>query len=106
MCKGKVRAFLKNPSAKRAGELLNLSRKQLRILTGPLTGHCCLKGHLFCDRCKQASEMVSHVLCDCDSLATLSCRHLGCNFMKPGDSEDVFVSKIVHFAQGAGLLNE
>jgi hypothetical protein len=72
--KGRVRAFFKKPSVKKAGELLSLSRNQLRIMTGLLTGHCHLKGHLFkiglvyspeCDRCKQASKMASHVLCDC-----------------------------------------
>jgi hypothetical protein len=55
-------AFLKKPSAKKAGELLSLNRNQLRIMTGLLTGHCHLKGQLFqmgllnspkCDRCKQ-----------------------------------------------------
>jgi hypothetical protein len=68
-----TRDFLKGPSARRAGELLNLNRNQLRILTGLFTGHCHLKGHLFklglvdspeCDRCKQASETASHVLGD------------------------------------------
>jgi hypothetical protein len=53
-----------------------------------------------------ASEMASHVLCNCDALATLRFRHLGCHFMKPGDFEDISVSKILHFVQGAGLLNE
>ena len=43
--KGKRRVLFKIPSAKRAGKLLNLSRKQLRILTGLLIGHCHLKGH-------------------------------------------------------------
>ena len=51
----------KNPSAKKVGELLILSRNQLRILTGLLTGHCHLIGHLIklglvnipeFDRCK------------------------------------------------------
>jgi hypothetical protein len=42
-----AKGFLKRPSAKRAGQLLSLSRNQLRILTGLLTGHCHLKGHLF-----------------------------------------------------------
>ena len=50
--------------------------------------------------------MASHVLCDCETLATLRFRHLGHHFMKPGDFEDVSVSKILHFVQGAGLLNE
>jgi hypothetical protein len=56
-----VKGFLKKPSATKAGELLNLSRNQLRIMIGLLTGHCFLKGHLFklglvnspkCNRCK------------------------------------------------------
>jgi len=74
-----AKGFIKKPSAKRPGELLTLSRNLLRILTGPLTGHFFMKGHLFCDRCKQASEMVSHVLCDYDALATLGYRSLSCN---------------------------
>ena len=48
--KGKLRAFFKKnpqPKKKKTGELPNLSRKQLRILTWLLTGHCLLKGHLF-----------------------------------------------------------
>jgi hypothetical protein len=84
-------------------------------LTGMLTGHYQLKGHSFnlglvnspkCDRCKQVSEMASHVLCDCEALATLRFRHLGHYFMKPGDFEDISVSKVLHFVKGAGLLNE
>jgi hypothetical protein len=80
-----AKSVLKKPSARKAGELLNLSRDQLRM-TGLLTGHCHLKGHLFklgqvnspeCNRCKQASEMASHILCDCEALATLRFRHLG-----------------------------
>jgi hypothetical protein len=65
-----AKGFLKRPSAKRAWELLNFSRSQLGIMTGLLTEHCNLKGHLFivgladsprCDRCKQASETASHI---------------------------------------------
>jgi hypothetical protein len=105
-----AKGFLKRPSAKRAGELLSLSRNQLRILTGLLTGHCHLKGHLFklglvnspkCDRCKQASETASCVFCECEALAALRFRYLGCYFMKPGDP----VSRILHFVQCVGLLN-
>jgi hypothetical protein len=74
-----------------------------------------LKGHLFklglvespgCDRCKQAFQTASHLLCDVEALATLRFRHLGQNFMKPGALEDISVSRILHFVQGAGLLNE
>jgi len=58
-----------------------------------------------CNRCKQATEMASHVLCHCEALTTFRYRHLDCHFMKAGDFEDIPVSKILHFAQGAGLLD-
>jgi hypothetical protein len=44
--KGKLRAFSKNPP-KQAGELLNMTINQQRILTWMLTGHCHLKEHVF-----------------------------------------------------------
>ena len=50
--------------------------------------------------------MASHILCDCEALVTLRYRHLGHHFMKPGDLEDISVSKILHFVEGAGMLNE
>jgi hypothetical protein len=40
-----AKGFLKRSSAKRAGKLLILSRNQLRIMMGLLTGHCHLKIH-------------------------------------------------------------
>jgi hypothetical protein len=41
-----------------------------------------------------------------EALATLRFRHLGYHYMKPGDFEDIAVSKILHIVQSAGLLNE
>jgi hypothetical protein len=49
--------------------------------------------------------MSPHVLCDYDALATLRFRHLS-HIMKPGDFEDISVSKIHLFVQCAGLLFE
>jgi hypothetical protein len=34
-----AKGFLKRPCVKKAGELLSLSRNQLKIMTGLLTGH-------------------------------------------------------------------
>jgi hypothetical protein len=113
MDKAKLQAFLKDPLL-RAGELLNFSRNQPRIMTGFLTGQCLLKGHLFKlgladspwhDRHKQAVEMASHVLCDCQALQVLRFRHLGHHFMKQGDFADIFISKVLHFVQSARLPN-
>jgi hypothetical protein len=41
--KGRLRAFSKGPSAKRARELLNFNRNQLRIEITLLTQHCSSK---------------------------------------------------------------
>jgi hypothetical protein len=41
-----------------------------------------------------------------EALATLRFRHLDYHYMKPGDFEDISVSKIPHFFQRAGLLNK
>jgi hypothetical protein len=49
--------------------------------------------------------MVEHVLCDCEALAVLRFRHPGQHYMKPGDSDDISDSSVVHFAQSAGPLN-
>jgi hypothetical protein len=58
-------------------------------MTGLLIGHCHLKGHLFklelvnspeCNRCKQASKTASHILCDCEALATFKIQALGSSF--------------------------
>jgi hypothetical protein len=43
----KAKSFLKNPSVRKAGEMLSLNRNQLRIMTGLLTGQCHLTGYLF-----------------------------------------------------------
>jgi len=59
-----------------------------------------------CDGCKQAPETASHILYDCESLATLRFRHLLCYFKNPGDSENFSVSKTLPLVQDAGLLNE
>jgi hypothetical protein len=46
--KGWLTAFLeKNSLLKKAQELRDLSRNQLRIMIGLLTGHYHLKGHIF-----------------------------------------------------------
>jgi hypothetical protein len=89
-----AKGFLKRPSAEQAGELLSLSRNQLKIKTRLLTGHCHLKGYTFklwlvdssgCDSYKQASETALHIVCDCEALAVLRFSYLGHYFLKTAD---------------------
>lgn len=105
--------FFKRP-AKRAGELLNLSRNQPRIIMRLLPGHYHLKGHLFklvlegslgWDRCKRSCKMVAPVLCDCEALVVPRFRHLGQHFLKPSDVANISISIVLHLVQSVGLLN-
>lgn len=92
MDKSKERALLKHLLLRK----LNFIRNWLEIVTGLLTGHRHLNGPVNklglvngpeCDICKQAYEVASHVLCDCETLATLRFRHMDQHFMKPGSLE-------------------
>jgi len=77
-------------------------------VTGLFTGHRHLKGRVNklglvngpeCDICKQAYEVASHVLCDCETLATLRFRHMDQHFMKPGNLEEISISRILHLSK-------
>jgi hypothetical protein len=49
-----------------------------------------------CERCLEKDESATHILCDCEAIAYLRFRHLGHNFMEPGDYQDALISKILH----------
>jgi len=51
--------------------------------------------------CKQASEMASHVLCGCEALGVFRFRDPGHHFLKPGDSADFSISRVLNFVQSA-----
>jgi len=73
-------------------------------MTGLLTGHCHLKRlgvglglvTVPSDRCKHASEMATHALCDSETLDTIRFRHM---------KQDISVSRVLHFAPDARLLD-
>jgi hypothetical protein len=107
-----AKELISGPSAKRTRDLLSLNRDQLRWIVGLFTGHCHLKGHLsemglmndpICERCLEADESATHVLCDCEALAHLRFRHLGQFFMEPGDFYDVSIGKVLHFIRSVRL---
>lgn len=67
------------PSLKLGKQCLQLSRNNLRILVGLLTGHCRLNKHLHtlgvvdnprCRGCNLEDETAEHVLCHCPALST------------------------------------
>jgi hypothetical protein len=56
-----------------------------------------------CERCLEADESATHVLCVCEALAHLRFRHLGQFFIEHGDFYDVPIGKVLHFIRSVGL---
>ena len=80
---------MEGPQQGRATKLLNMSRQQLSVVIGLLTGHLCLIDHLYkigkdinplCRRCLSGNETVEHLLCEYESLTTSRGRILGQSF--------------------------
>ena len=89
-----ARALIKGFSAKSTNYLLNLSRRQLKIVTGLLTGHGRLNNHLHtigimpnpqCRKCQIQVETSEHVLCKCIALTALRNKHLGSPFLETSE---------------------
>jgi hypothetical protein len=67
-------------------------------MTGLLTGHCHLQGHLFklgtidspiCERRHMETETASHILYECVALAELRFYRLCKHFMEPRDYDEI-----------------
>jgi hypothetical protein len=77
-----------------SAQLIKLSRNNLRLITGILTGHCNFNKHLFiigitdsplCRASRETEETVIHVLLECNAVAHHRAAHLG----TPGDLREV-----------------
>lgn len=74
------------PQKIKVDKLLNLSKKDIRTLTGLITGHGPVKYHLkkmrlaednICRLCLNETETTEHLLCSCEAAARKRLNHLG-----------------------------
>jgi hypothetical protein len=93
--------------------LLSFNRTQSRVDTGLLTGHNTLRTHVYvmglsdnliCRKCSTEEETSVHILCECESLASLRHAHLGSFFLDPEDFMNLNIGAIWNFGKGTGLL--
>ncbi|CAB0004155.1 unnamed protein product [Nesidiocoris tenuis] len=86
--------------------MLSLSRINIRVLTGVLTGHCPLRYHLNkmglgeiteCRLCGGGEETAEHLLCDCPAAAYARFRHLGSGLLQPEALQRVATKNILAF---------
>ena len=105
------RVLKEGPQQGRATKLLNMSRQQLSVVIGLLTGHLGLNGHLYkirkklFRRCLDGKETVEH-LCECESL-TMSRGHIfGPSFGKLQQLSHVPVDLFRRFSTEIGLAGK
>jgi ribonuclease HI len=98
----------------REEELIELNKKDLRIATGLLTGHCCLNYNLkimklsensTCRYCLREEETSTHILCICESLANSRKTHLGNSLMEPSEIYKQKIRNILNFAKDIGIAS-
>jgi hypothetical protein len=96
------------PKGRSEKGLISLSRGDLRILVGLLTGHCALRYTLrlmeksdtdICRFCDLAVETAEHVLCECEALGRLRFQHLGNDVLQPEDISRMATGNILNFVK-------
>ena len=104
---------MEGPQQGRTTKLLNMSRQQLSVVIGLLTGHLSLNGHLYnfgkdisplCRRCLSGNETVEHLLCE--SLTMSQGRIFGQSFGELQQLSHVPVDLFRLFATEIGLAEK
>jgi hypothetical protein len=56
-----------------------------------------------CRRCGTEDEILAHILCECEALASLRHAYLGSLFLDPEDIKRLNLGVIWNFSKGTGL---
>jgi hypothetical protein len=93
-------------------KVLSFNRTQSRAVTVLLTGHNTLRRHLhlmglshspLCRRCGAEDETSTHILCECEALASLTHMYLGSFFLELEDIKSIILGAIWNFSKVTGL---
>lgn len=107
-----AKAHIRGPSLKLTKDLIGFNRRDLRMVTGLLTGHCHLNRHLQiigikddseCRWCLEDEETSSHILTECPAIVWARERHFGSCVLNPKDVKDIQPRKLCTFAKEAGI---
>jgi hypothetical protein len=99
-----------------AADVLRLSRKQIRVVTGLMTGHCNLRKHLHtigifkvnpvCRLCNKEEETIFHVVFECEVLVLRWFNPLG--LINPGKKipKKNLVNGLLALIKGTNLFTQ
>lgn len=103
-----AKAFIGNPCSKTAFKLLRLSRPDISLVTGILTGHNRLNYHLNkigiksepdCDMCGAARETSEHFIRSCPAFALIRNKIFGNHYLMAEEIKDADIGKILRFTK-------
>ena len=95
-------------------DVLKLSRKDLSIVIGALTGHMSINSFLFklnlsnskfCRYCKVNEETIIHILCKCRSLRIHRAKHFDEDYLNDEDIHKQHYQDIIGFIKDIGILS-
>lgn len=104
--------FLGNYHRKRSRTCIELTKNRLRMLTGLLTGHCKLRGHLtkiglednnVCRFCNEAGETPEHILGKCGALNQIRFSNLGAHQIEKESFPSLNPLQILQFVKDSKL---
>ena len=93
-------------------KILNLSRKDIKLYTELMIGHCRLNYHLhklglvdndYCRFCNESQETSEHILCSCPAVARSRLLYLGAVIFRPVHLSNSNPSVILRFVNSLGL---
>ena len=109
--------FIGDYSLKKTNNLVKMSRRQVRILTAFLTGHCKANYHLkkmglrtddLCRICKEEEETARHILCECKGLENRRRRilHAWNETVMPEDIWNLSLNKLYSFLKDIQIVKD
>jgi hypothetical protein len=87
-------------------KVMSFNRTQPRAVIGLFTGHNTLRQHLYllglqdslsCRKCGVMEETSAHILCECETLASIRHAYLGSFFLEPKDIQSISLGAIWSF---------
>ena len=104
--------FIRNVDSKRAQNVLNLRRNDVRLVTAAFTGRYLLNDYLFkaglsqsdkCRFCNVVKETMEHVLCECGVQCGTRHRNFGKDQIVPSELNQIKLKNIIKFLRDIGF---
>lgn len=101
-----TKCFIDETSFAISEQLIEMSKRDIRITIGLITGHCKLNQHLMrlgirndpdCDLCGRDRETAEHFLCKCESLKNIRKKHFANSILDPRELCKNNLPKIVKY---------